>query len=151
MDTESLRGSGDLVVVSADPIDPTALIARVSAPAAGAVVLFLGTVRDHSAERRGVVALEYEAYTGVVEDSISSVVGETRGRWPLLAVAVAHRTGRLEVGETSVCVAVSAAHRSEAFEAARYLIDELKRRAPIWKKEIWKDGEEWVESVASSE
>ncbi|MEX2323976.1 MAG: molybdenum cofactor biosynthesis protein MoaE [Acidimicrobiia bacterium] len=150
MDPESLRRPGDLVVVSADPIDPTALVARVVVPAAGAVVLFLGTVRDHSADRRGVVALEYEAYTGVVEESISSVVGEARDRWPLLVVAVAHRTGRLAVGEASVGVAVSAAHRPEAFDAARYLIDELKQRAPIWKKEIWEEGEEWVSGAGSS-
>jgi molybdopterin synthase catalytic subunit len=151
MDPEALRRPDDLVVVSADPIDPAALVARVGVPAAGAVVLFLGTVRDHSADRRGVVALEYEAYAGVVEKSIWAVVGEARNRWSLLAVAVAHRTGRLAVGEASVGVAAAAAHRLEAFEAARYLIDELKQRAPIWKKEIWEDGEEWVEPVASSE
>lgn len=147
MDPEALRRPDDLVVVSADPIDPATLVARVGAPAAGAVVLFLGTVRDHSADRHGVVALEYEAYTGVVEESIWSVIDEARDRWPLLAVSVAHRTGRLTVGEASVGVAVAAAHRPEAFEAARYLIDELKQRAPIWKKEIWEDGEEWVERV----
>ncbi|HUG74071.1 MAG TPA: molybdenum cofactor biosynthesis protein MoaE, partial [Acidimicrobiia bacterium] len=121
MDTEALRRPNDLVVVSADIIDPTILLARVGVGAAGAVVLFLGTVRDHSADRRGVIALEYEAYTGVVEESIWSVVDEARDRWSLLAVAVAHRTGRLEVGEASVGVAVSATHRPEAFDAARYL------------------------------
>lgn len=144
MDTEALRRSNDLVVVSVDPIDPTGLVAHVGVSAAGAVVLFLGTVRDHSADRQGVVALEYEAYPGVVEESIWSVVGEAHDRWSVSGIAVAHRTGRLSVGEASVGVAVSAAHRPEAFEAARYLIDELKRRAPIWKKEIWGDGEEWV-------
>lgn len=146
MDTASLRRPDDLIVVSADPIDPAALVAHVGTPGAGAVVLFLGTVRDHSGDKHGIVALEYEAYAGVVEESISAVVAEARQRWPLEAVAVAHRTGRLVVGEASVGVAVSAAHRPEAFLAARYLIDELKQRAPIWKKEIAADGSgEWVE------
>jgi molybdopterin synthase catalytic subunit len=152
MDQDALRRPDDLVVVSSDPIEATLLVSAVGRSAAGAVVVFLGTVRDHSAERDGVIALEYEAYTGVVERSISEVVDEARQRWPLQAVAIAHRIGRLAVGEVTVGVAVSAPHRPEAFEAARYLIDELKRRAPIWKKEITEDGDEgWVEPGAGDE
>ena len=137
--------SQDLVTVSPDPIDAAALTAQVSDPTAGAVVVFLGTVRDHSPGRDGVSRLEYEAYEGVVEDKIGEIVAEVRDRWPEVArVAAVHRTGSLDVGEVSVGVAVSTPHRVDAFPAARYLIDELKRRAPIWKKEHWPGGAEWV-------
>ena len=117
----------------------------VSAPPVGAVVLFLGTVRDHSEGRNGVTHLEYEAYGGVVEAKISEIVSEARRKWPtILNVAAVHRTGSLGIGEISVAVAVSASHRRDAFPAGQYLIDELKRRAPIWKKEHWPGGAEWV-------
>lgn len=136
--------SRPLVAVSPDPIDPAALLAEIGDPAAGAAVLFLGTVRDHSPGREGVSLLEYEAYGGVVEEKILAIVEITRERWPVLGVAVAHRVGALEVGEIAVGVAVSCAHRSDAFEAGRFLIDELKESAPIWKKEHWPGGAEWV-------
>ncbi len=140
--TES--GSGRRRVrVSPSPIDPGALAAEVSGPSSGAVVLFLGTVRDHSPGREGITHLDYEAYEGRVEAKIDQIVDEAASRWPVDAAAVEHRTGRVEPGEASVAVAVACAHRAEAFEAARYLIDELKARAPIWKKEVWPGGEEW--------
>ena len=107
-------------------------------------MLFLGTVRDHSAGITGVTHLEYEAYGGVVESKIAEVVAEARRKWSIAKVAAVHRTGTLGVGEVSVAVAVSSAHRPEAFEAARFIIDELKHRAPIWKKEHWPGGAEWV-------
>lgn len=132
------------VRVSTEPIDAAALLAAVADPAAGAAVLFTGMVRDHSAGRDGVTHLEYEAYGGKVEEAIAAVVAEARGRWPLHGVVVAHRIGSLEVGEATVAVAVSSAHRDDAFAAGRYLIDEVKRRAPIWKKEHWPGGAEWV-------
>lgn len=132
------------VSVGPDPIDPAALIAAVAAAESGATALFLGTVRDHSTGKAGVTHLEYEAYGGVVERVIGEIVAEARERWPLCGVAVAHRTGSLAVGEVSVAVAASSAHRSDAFAAARHVIDELKRRAPIWKKEHWPGGAEWV-------
>lgn len=144
MDDGALQDNGDLITVSADPIDPGYLSAHVARPDTGATVVFLGTVRDHSEGRHGVTALEYEAYAEVVEDEIGRVVAEARRRWSLGSVAAVHRVGRLAVGEASVGVAVSAGHRPEAFDAARFLIDELKARAPIWKKEFWEDGEEWV-------
>lgn len=134
----------DFVSVSADPIDVPALIEAVAAPHSGAVVLFLGTVRDHSPGRDGVTHLEYEAYRGHVESKIQEIVDEAHGKWPLNGVAAVHRIGSLDVGETSVGVAVSSAHRVDAFPAARYVIDELKSRAPIWKKEHWAGGAEWV-------
>ena len=134
----------DLVEISNSAIDPQALVRAVALPDTGAVVVFLGTVRDHSEGRTGVTALEYEAYEELVEAKIGEIVAEARERWPLGAVAAVHRIGTLGVGEASVGVAVSAEHRPEAFAAARYLIDELKQRAPIWKKEHWAGGAEWV-------
>ncbi len=135
---------GDLVAVSAAPIDPSALLHRVRDPAAGAVVLFLGTVRDHAPGRDGVTGLEYEAYGEYVEAAIARVVSAARGKWEVRRVAAVHRVGSLDVGEVSVAVAVSSGHRPEAFEAGRYIIDELKATAPIWKKEHWRGGAEWV-------
>jgi molybdopterin synthase catalytic subunit len=131
--------------VSEAPIEPGELAAEVGAPGAGAVVVFLGTVRDHSSGKEGVTHLEYEAYQEQIEDKIGEIVAEAGQRWPLLGVVVEHRVGRVDVGEASVGVAVSSAHRDEAFIAARYLIDELKQRAPIWKKEHWPGGADWVE------
>ncbi len=137
-------GSKDLVLVTADPIDVGAVCASVSDPRSGATVVFLGTVRDHAPGREGVTHLEYEAYREVVEAKIAAIVAEARGRWPILGVAAVHRVGTLQVGEVSVAVAASSAHRADAFAAARFLIDELKARAPIWKKEHWPGGAEWV-------
>lgn len=134
----------DVVIVSESAIDPDALLAAVADPTAGATALFLGTVRNHAPGRTGVTHLEYEAYDEVVEPVIGEIVGEARRRWPLIGVAAVHRVGSLPVGAVSVGVAVSSAHRSDAFAAARYVIDELKRRAPIWKKEHWDGGAEWV-------
>jgi molybdopterin synthase catalytic subunit len=95
----------------------------------------------------GVTHLEYEAYAEQVEEKIGGIVAEAGDRWPLLRVVVEHRTGQVVVGEPSVGVAVSSAHRDGAFDAARYVIDELKKRAPIWKKEYWPGGAEWVEGA----
>jgi molybdopterin synthase catalytic subunit len=134
----------DRVRVGSDPIDPGSLLDEVRDPRAGAVVLFCGTVRDHSEGKLGVTHLEYEAYGEVVEAKIAELVAEARRRWPLERVAVEHAVGGLAVGETSVAVAVSSGHRNEAFAAGRFLIDRLKETAPIWKKEHWEGGAEWV-------
>jgi len=131
------------VSVSEAPIDPASLVAEVSRPDSGASVLFLGTVRDHSEAKTGVTHLEYEVYSEVVEAKIGEIVEEATRRWPVLDVVVEHRSGVVRVGEASVAVVVSSAHRADAFEAARFLIDELKERAPIWKKEFWPGGSEW--------
>ena len=133
------------VSVGEGKIDAARLVAEVGRPDSGATVIFLGTVRDHSDEVEGVTHLEYEVYVGVVESSITEIVGEASGKWPVLSVAVEHRSGVVNLGETSVAVAVASAHRADAFEAARYIIDELKARAPIWKKEHWPGGAEWSE------
>jgi molybdopterin synthase catalytic subunit len=144
LDPGTSHDAGDVVAVTAAPIDPAVVLAAVGDHGSGAVVLFLGTVRDHSPGIDGITHLEYEAYGGVVEAKIGDVVAEAREKWSVARIAAVHRTGDLAVGEVSVAVAVSSPHRSEAFEAARYIIDELKHRAPIWKKEHWPGGAEWV-------
>lgn len=131
------------VTVDDRPIDPASLLREVGRPGAGASVLFLGTVRDHSPGKEGVTHLEYEVYPEKVEEEIARIVGEAGSRWPVLSVVVEHRSGEVGVEEASVAVAVSSAHRADAFDAARFIIDELKRRAPIWKKEFWPGGAEW--------
>ncbi|MGD2061176.1 MAG: molybdenum cofactor biosynthesis protein MoaE [Acidimicrobiia bacterium] len=136
-------GQSIRVSVGDSAIDGAQLVAEVGRPRAGAVVLFLGTVRDHSDGKTGVTHLEYEVYAERVEEKITEIVAEATVKWPVLATAVEHRSGRVELGEASVGVAVSSAHRADAFEAARFIIDELKQRAPIWKKEFWPGGSEW--------
>jgi molybdopterin synthase catalytic subunit len=110
----------------------------------GAVVLFSGTVRDHADGREGVEHLTYEAYEEAVDARLAAIASEARDRWPAIGrIAMLHRIGRLEVEESSVVVAVSAPHRAEAFEAARYAIDALKASVPIWKHETWREGSAW--------
>jgi molybdopterin synthase catalytic subunit len=134
----------DLVEVGPDPIDVARLVEHVRTAQCGAVALFLGTVRDHSTGKDGVTHLEYEAYDQVVNTKIAEIVEEAHATWALERVAAIHRVGSLAVGESSVAVAVGSGHRAEAFDAARYIIDELKARVPIWKKEHWPGGAEWV-------
>ena len=132
------------VRVQADPLDLAALLALVQAPSLGGVAVFLGTVRDHHAGR-AVVRLEYEAYPEMAEAEMRKIAEEAVGRFGVARIAVAHRTGRLEIGETSVAVVVGSAHRREALEACRFVIDTLKRTAPIWKRELYEDGAAWIE------
>jgi molybdopterin synthase catalytic subunit len=131
------------VSVDDDPIDTSELIAEVSRDASGATVLFLGTVRDHSEGKEGVTHLEYEVYPEMVESKITEILEDACGQWPILAVVVEHRSGHVDLREASVAVCVSTAHRADAFDAARFVMDELKQRAPIWKKEFWPGGSEW--------
>jgi molybdopterin synthase catalytic subunit len=131
------------VTVGEAPIDPSSVLADVASDDSGATVLFLGTVRSHSEGKTGITHLDYEVYPEMVEEKIAEIAGEARARWPILSVAIEHRSGVVATGEASVAVCVSAPHRAEAFEAAQYLIDELKTRAPIWKKEHWPGGSEW--------
>jgi molybdopterin synthase catalytic subunit len=133
-----------MVGLTSDPIDPAELTEAVRSTASGAVVLFLGTVRELTAGRR-TVALDYEAYGPMAEAKLEELETEARRQWPLDKVAIVHRVGHLELGDVSVAVAVSSAHRHDAFEAARFLIDTLKQTVPIWKKENWSDGTtEWI-------
>lgn len=138
-----MPGSKVRIRVGPEPIDHAALVEFVSSPSAGATVLFLGTVRDHSKGHEGVTHLDYEAYGEHVERSIAEIVDEAANQWLLDAVAVEHRVGTVLLQEASVAVAVSSAHRGDAFDACRYIIDELKTRAPLWKKEHWPGGSEW--------
>ena len=133
--------------VQAEPLDPRAVEALVADPAAGAVVTFTGTVRDH-ARGRAVVALEYEAYAPAAEKMLARIGEEIAARWGIERVAIVHRTGRLPVGEASVVIAVATAHRGEAFAACAYAIERLKAIVPIWKKEFYADGATWVGSEA---
>lgn len=129
--------------VTTDPLSLDALLAAVSHPGAGGVVLFLGVVRDNNADRT-VRYLEYEAHNAAAEASMRHIGEEAARRWPGVRIAAAHRTGRLEIGEASVAIAASAPHRGEAFEAARSVIDTLKAETPIWKKEVFDGGEVWI-------
>jgi molybdopterin synthase catalytic subunit len=131
------------VTVGEEPIDGGALVTEVGRPDSGATVLFLGTVRDHSKGKEGVTHLDYEVFAERVEPKIEEIVNDASSRWPILSAVVEHRSGTVDLGEASVAVAVACAHRSDAFAAARFIIDELKQRAPIWKKEFWPGGAEW--------
>jgi molybdopterin converting factor subunit 1 len=139
-------GATTYVALSAAPLDALALSNVVAEPGAGAVVTFAGLVRDNNLGRQ-VRYLEYEAYPEMAEAKLRQVVAEARERWPAIrGVAVVHRTGRLEIGEMAILVAIGAARRGDgAFEAARYVIDRTKEIVPLWKKEVWVDGEEWIE------
>ncbi|HZM27702.1 MAG TPA: molybdenum cofactor biosynthesis protein MoaE [Gemmatimonadales bacterium] len=121
-----------------EPLDLGRLVATVSAPERGAVVCFVGTVRDHH-EGKSVLRLEYSAYQPMAEAECGRIVAEARNRWDA-TVALEHRTGVLEAGETSVAIAAAAPHRTAAFAACRYVIEEVKRRVPIWKREHYTDG-----------
>ena len=144
-----------MIRLTSDPIDYAELTESVRSTASGAVVLFLGTVRELTDGHR-TVALDYDAYGPMAEVKLQELETEARGRWPIDQLAIVHRVGHLELGEVSVAVAVSCPHRDDAFEAARFLIDTLKVTVPIWKKENWSDGTtEWVhpgvEPAAESE
>lgn len=132
------------VVLTHDPIDYTALTERVRSARAGAVILFLGTVRELTHGRR-TTALDYDAYPEMARRKMQELITEAEQRWPVVAAGIEHRLGHLELGDISVAVAVSCPHRRDAFEAGQFLIDELKVRVPIWKQENWDDGStEWV-------
>jgi molybdopterin synthase catalytic subunit len=133
-----------MICLTHNVIDYHALTEQVRRPDCGAVVTFLGTVRDLT-DGRVTVALDYEAYPGMAEKKMAEIEQETRLRWPVGEMAIIHRLGHLEVGDVSVAVAVSCPHRAQAFEACRHAIDRLKELVPIWKKENWADGTtEWV-------
>jgi molybdopterin synthase catalytic subunit len=126
------------------PVDPATLLGQVEAAERGGIACFFGAVRNHHGGRP-VLRLEYSAYGPMAEAECVRIVTEAESRWPV-AVALRHRIGRLEVGDTAVGIAVAGAHREEAFAACRYVIEEVKRRVPIWKREMYLDGtEEWVD------
>ena len=133
-----------MIQLTWDTIDHHRLTEQVRRHDCGAVVTFLGTVRELTGGRV-TVALDYEAYPGMAEKKLAEIEADVRNRWPVGDIAVVHRLGRMEVGEISVAVAVGCPHRADAFAACRHAIDRLKELVPIWKKENWADGgTEWV-------
>ena len=134
--------------ITTEIITGTEVREAVEGPDAGAVVLFLGTVRNNT-DGRAVKWLEYEAYPPMAEKKMAEIAQEVSEKWGLDRVAMIHRVGKLEIGEVSVAVAVASPHRKAAFEAGQYAMDRLKQIVPIWKREVWADGEaEWVKPDA---
>ena len=133
-----------LIRLTEDPLDPQEALGFVADPGAGGVVLFSGTVRD-SSDAGAVTGLEYEAWEDRATERMAAVGEEILDKWPVIRAAILHRTGSLGIGEVSVLVACSAAHRADAFEGARHGIERVKQDVPIWKKELLADGEShWV-------
>jgi len=129
------------------PLDTAGLLARVGAPEDGAAILFVGIVRDH-ADGRPVTGMRYDAYEDMARPVLAEIAREAAERLGTDRVAVEHRVGDLDIGEPSVAIAVSSPHREEAYAASRYVIEEIKRRLPVWKKERYADGDEaWVEGA----
>jgi len=135
--------------LTTEPLRLDRLVAEVLSPERGGVATFIGVVRNHH-DGRSVVRLEYSAYDAMAEAECQRIVAEAEERWPV-RVAVEHRIGKLEVGDAAVMVAAAAAHRAQAFEACRYVIEELKRRVPVWKREHFRDGSTvWVEPAGAA-
>lgn len=133
-----------MIALTTEPIDTAAVLRHVQSSQAGAVVLFLGTTREFT-QGRQTASLDYECYPEMAQRKLAQLEDEARRRWPLVESALVHRLGHVPLGEASVAVAVSSAHRAAAFEAGQWLIDTLKEVVPIWKKENWADGtSEWV-------
>jgi len=133
-----------LIQLTREPLNRDALIAAVSHASIGGIVVFEGVVRDQ-ARGKQVRYLEYDVYKEMAEQQIYTIITEAKQRWGIDRIAVAHRFGRLEIGEASIIIVVASPHRGEAFEVCRYLIDTIKTTVPIWKKEVATTGEEWVE------
>ncbi len=139
----------DFIQITREVIPTARLVKQLKAPEDGATVVFEGIVRNHSG-RRETLYLEYEAYEPMALRAMQEIGREAKQKFLVDHIGMIHRTGRLEIGETSVSIVVTSAHRGEAFEACRYAIDELKRRVPIWKKEYFKDGSVWAEGEAQT-
>lgn len=132
-----------MIKITEKPIDVQKVIDTATSLEAGAVNVFIGTIRN-TAHNKNVVWLEYEAYESMAISEIRKIIEEASQRWPLLGWAVSHRIGTLKPGEVAVVVAVSSPHRKQSFEACEFIIDTIKEKVPIWKKEVFEDGEEWV-------
>ena len=133
--------SDDWIELSAEAIEAGPAVEFVSTPSAGGIDVFLGTTRaERRADGRQLVALDYEAYAPMALKRMRELAAEAQRRWPVVRLAMLHRTGRVGLAEPSVIIAVSTPHRADAFEACRWLIDALKADVPIWKQEVWDDG-----------
>ena len=140
-----------MIELTEQPIDFNAVTESVRTNSAGAVVLFMGTVREFTGDVQ-TSSLRYDAYPEMAVSAMQKLETQARKRWPLMEVSLVHRTGHLELGDIAVAVAVSAGHRREAFEAGQWLIDTLKEDVPIWKKEHYASGEtEWIHPQTSEE
>lgn len=126
------------------PIDREAIIKLVARPGSGSLVTFDGRVRNHAHGKR-VTSLFYEAFERMARRQMQKIRSQAMERWPIEELVIVHRVGHLQVGETAIFIAVSSAHRKEGFEACRFVIDTIKAKVPIWKKEFYEDGEVWVE------
>jgi molybdopterin synthase catalytic subunit len=135
--------SGGALRLSETPLSLDDAVREVASDDAGAIATFSGTTRAH-ARGRAVIRLEYEAYEGMAEETMAAIAGELKARYGLVEIAIHHRVGIVGIGETSVVIAVSAAHRGDALAACRDAIDTLKERVPLWKKEFYEGGEEWI-------
>src|SRR5688500_2307862 len=142
----TITESPALCRITTEAIDTQELIAAVQTPADGAVGVFYGVVREDSRNKK-VRFLEYDAYPEMAEKKMRVILDEVREKWPEQRAAIVHRIGTLGIGEASVVIAVGSPHRGESFEACRYVIDRVKEEVPIWKKEVFTDGEEWVEGA----
>jgi molybdopterin synthase catalytic subunit len=150
-DERAPEPTAPFVLVTPDVLDLGALVTRVSGAGVGAIASFLGTVRDHH-EGRAVTGIEYEAYEPMASLELARVAGEAVATWPSVRVAVAHRVGTLAVGDASVVIAVGSARRAPALEAMRFVIETLKVRVPIWKREHYVDGTRaWVDPTRPTE
>ena len=142
---EGVNKGGRIKYLVRNPVSLDALLAEVSAPERGGTCVFLGTVRS-GPEEQGVTAIEYSAYEAMVEAEFGRLLADAGQRWPDTRIAVRHRLGVIPSGEASIAIAAAAPHRAEAFEACRFVIEEVKRRIPVWKKELRVDGTEtWVD------
>ncbi len=138
------------VLITRKPLDLNALYNRVAFPGAGAIITFSGVVRDN-AQGKSVSRLEYDAYPEMAEATMRDIIAEIKSRWPDARVAMAHRVGRLRIGEASLIIVVAAPHRPEAYAASRYAIERVKAILPVWKKEFATDDEYWVEGPVAGE
>jgi molybdopterin synthase catalytic subunit len=129
--------------ISDKPINLQELVDYVIDPEAGAIVPFIGTTRNNN-EGRNVIALDYEAYSEMAEKELARIGEEAKKKWPICKMAIVHRLGPVQIGEASVIIAVSSAHRDAAFAASRFAIEEIKKTVPIWKKEVFEGGEVWI-------
>jgi molybdopterin synthase catalytic subunit len=132
-----------MIAITESPIDTQAVIAAVQAEGAGAINVFIGTVRNQT-QAKPVVQLDFEAYDSMAVRKMQEIAGQAAARWPIQKVAIVHRKGSLQIGDAAVVIAVSTPHRKASFEACEYIIDTLKEVVPIWKKEIFEDGAVWV-------
>ncbi|MCK8490810.1 MULTISPECIES: molybdenum cofactor biosynthesis protein MoaE [Spirosoma] len=132
-----------MISLTSDPIDVASALTYLQSDQAGALDLFLGVVRDNTQERP-VDRLEYEAYDRMAISEMQKIADEAHRRWPILRYTIIHRKGVLAIGETAIFIGVATAHRADAFDACRFMIDTIKQTVPIWKKEVFTDGEVWV-------